>query len=312
MSVTLNVVTGILGSGKTTVLRHLVEGPTIEGQPAVVVGEYAEQGFDADMLRASGAHVVQISGVSVEEQPARYVEAVRRLVTSGRHGRVWLETSGVTHISRVAKELAADPEIAERARIGRTTTVLDAGSFHAHDRHFAPQLWGQVAVADVVIVNKTDKAHEADLAAIRDALRERHPRGKVLLAYMGQVRRQEIMAPLEEEFRPAILDLEWGEDAPAEFEAFVYRTEVPCFDRVLFGHQLLNLPGGRIARFKGVLKSYDRAHCVNGMPGQLDWDNTPVEGDTAIAFIGFDLEARRESITALLDAELKAQMDDGR
>lgn len=312
MTVTLNVVTGILGAGKTTTLRHLVEGNLGEGTPAVVVGEFAEQGFDADMLRASGAHVVQFAGGSVADQAERYVAGVRELVESGLHQRVFLETSGVTHISSVARRLAEDPVIARRAHFGRTATVLDAGAFLQHAKHFAPQLWGQVRVADVVVVNKTDKVQEADLAEIRDRIREHNPEAAVSFCYMGQVRRQDVLAPLPEDRRAAILSVDWGDDAPAEFEAFVYQSDVRCFDRVLFGHRLLNLPGGDIARFKGCLRSYDKTHCVNGMPGQLDWDNTPVSGPTAIAFIGFDLEARKDAITRLLDEELRRQADDGR
>ncbi len=312
MTVTLNVVTGILGAGKTTTLRHLVEGNLGEGTPAVVVGEFAEQGFDADMLRASGAHVVQFSGGQVSGQADAYVSGVRALVESGDHARVFLETSGVTHISAVAKKLAADPTIARLATFGRTATVLDAGAFLQHAKHFAPQLWGQVRVADIVVVNKTDKVQEADLAEIRDQIQQHNPQAAVTFCYMGQVRRQDVLAPLSDGRPAAILGVDWGDDLPAEFEAFVYTTDARCFDRVTFGHRLLNLPGGDIARFKGGLRSYDKTHCVNGMPGQLDWDSTPMSGPTAIAFIGFGLKAREGAIRKLLDDELRAQADDGR
>jgi G3E family GTPase len=312
VTVTLHVITGILGAGKTTTLRHLLEGKLGEGTPAVVVGEFAEQGFDADMLRASGAYVVQFAGGAVSAQADNYVAGVRALVESGDHRRIFLETSGVTHISDVAKKLVADPVIARSAELGRTATVLDAGAFLQHAKHFAPQLWGQVRVADVVVVNKTDKVSEADLAAIRDQIRQHNPRAEVTFCYMGQVHRQEVLAPFPEGARAAILDVEWGDDLPAEFEAFVYSTDVRCFDRVLFGHRLLNLPGGAIARFKGGLRCYDKTHCINGMPGQLDWDSTPMSGKTAIAFIGFDLTARKAAICKTLDDELRSQADDGR
>ncbi|MEZ4266721.1 MAG: GTP-binding protein [Myxococcota bacterium] len=312
MSVTLNVVTGILGAGKTTTLRHLVEGKLGEGTPAVVVGEFAEQGFDADMLRASGAYVVQFSGGPLSGQADAYVSGVRALVESGNHARVFLETSGVTHISAVAKRLAADPVIARDAVFGRTATVLDAGAFLQHAKHFAPQLWGQVRVADIVVVNKTDKVQEADLAEIRDQIRQHNPAAAITFCYMGQVRRQDVLAPLPEDTRAAIVSVDWGDDVPAEFEAFVYTSDVRCFDRVAFGHRLLNLPGGAIARFKGGLRCYDKTHCVNGMPGQLDWDSTPMTGATAIAFIGLGLSARKDAICKVLDDELLAQADDGR
>ena len=129
---------------------------------------------------------------------------------------------------------------------------------------------------------------------------------------MGQASRPAILDPLDEDERPAILDVDFTNDPPAEFEAFVYRSKRVCFDRVTFGHRLLNLPGGAIARFKGALRCWDKTHCLNGFPGQLDWDTTPVQGRTAIAFIGLGLEERRDTITRVLDQELEAQQSDER
>ena len=104
----------------------------------------------------------------------------------------------------------------------------------------------------------------------------------------------------------------WSGVLPPDFEAFLYRSEMVCFEQILFGHVLLNLPGGSVARYKGVLRCWDKAYCINGMPGQLDWDNTPVTGDTRIAFIGLDLKQREATITAALDAELQRQRDEVR
>ena len=309
MTVNLHVVTGILGSGKTILLQHLLEAPTGEGRSAVVVGEYAEEGLDGDLLRSSGAEVREITATGRGSEAKSYVEDVRALVRHGAFRRVFLETSGVTQISQVARDLMADPVIAEHARFGRTTTVVDCGAFEIHDQHFHRQLWAQVAVADVVVLNKTDKANETSLAAMRDRVRALRPDADVLFAYMGQIMSQRVLGPLEDDWTPAILGVDWTDDPPAEFESFVYRSKLTCYDRVMFGHRLLNLPGGRIARFKGVLRSYDGSHVVNGLPGQLDWGRLGPRVDTAIAFIGLDLDGRVEGIGRILDAELEGQQD---
>lgn len=312
MPVHLHVVTGILGSGKTTTLKHLVEAPDIAGPPAVVVGEFAEQGFDADMLRASGAQVVELSNIAEQPQEERYVEGVRKLLQRGGYGRIYLETSGVAHIAKLTHALVRDPTVADRTHLGPSITVLDAGAFRAHDAEFSDQLWAQVAVADFVVINKTDKVNEAELAAIRDRLRAQAPHVEIVFTYMGQLHRPDVIDAQPPGFRPALLEVDWTHGAPADFEAFVYRSEQICLDRLTFGHKLLNLPWGRIARFKGVLQSYDGSHCVNGLPGQLDWDNTPVSGETAIAFIGFDLERNRDRIVEHLEEELQSQQTEER
>ena len=265
-----------------------------------MVGEYAKEGFDGQMLKAAGARVTEITNTGRGEGAKSYVESVRDMIEDEMHWRIYLETSGVTQISQVARDLLADPLIAENAQLGRTVTVLDAGAFSLHDELFHAQLWAQIAVADVVVINKTDKLQSESLGDLRKRILERRPGVSVQFSYMGQASRPAILDPLDEDERPAILDVDFTNDPPAEFEAFVYRSKRVCFDRVTFGHRLLNLPGGAIARFKGALRCWDKTHCLNGFPGQLDWDTTPVQGRTAIAFIGLGLEERRETITRVL------------
>ncbi|TNF26772.1 MAG: hypothetical protein EP329_20705 [Deltaproteobacteria bacterium] len=308
---TLQIITGILGSGKTTCLRHLLEGPG-EIQAGVVVGEYAEDGFDGGMIEASGAMVRQITATGRGDQAKSYLDPVRAFVEEGKFGRVFIETSGVTEIAQVSSELAADPVIARSARFAPTIVVIDAGAFTVHDTHFAPQLWAQLDVADVVVINKTDKAPSASLDAIKRRIQQRNDEARIVYTYMGQVSRGTAMSIPYEEFTPRAIRASWEGSLPAEFEAFVYRTSRVCYDRLMFGHKLLNLPGGQIARFKGILRCWDGARSINGLPGQLDWDSTPVTGDTRIAFIGIGLAAREQEICALLDAELERQRDEMR
>lgn len=304
--VILQIVTGFLGSGKTTCVRHLVEGPG-DAKIGVVVGEYAEDGFDGKMIQASGAVVRQIVSTGQGDSRKSYLPSVRAFVEENVMSRVIVETSGVTEIAKVSQELWADPVIRKGAIWGPTVVVIDAGAFAAHDQYFPAQFWSQVDLADFVAVNKTDKVPGESLEYIRQRIYARNKECKVQFAYMGQVHRASALAIPYDDYLPRALRAKWEGVLPGEFESFVYRSERVCHDRLLFGHKLLNLPGGKIARFKGVLRSWDASYCVNGLPGQLDWDNTPVEGDTRIAFIGLGIDKRRDEIQNVLDGELERQ-----
>ena len=63
----------------------------------------------------------------------------------------------------------------------------------------------------------------------------------------------------------------------------------------------------RVARFKGVLRCWDRCYALNGLPGQLDWEDVRVSGDTRIALIGLGLGKARERLTRSLEEELRRQ-----
>ena len=310
MPLTLHIITGILGSGKTSTLRHLLSIPSPDGATAIVVGEYAEEGFDAAMLRETGCEIAQVTATGIGSVAKSYVRPVRDFVEDGEFGRIFLETSGVTEIGQVVEDLLADPVIAAGVEFGTTLVVLDAGAFSTHNTYFGDQLWGQVDVGDTVIVNKTDKAVHESLSDIRKRITEVNPEARVVFSYMGQVNSSDALSREEEDFVPRLLTDKWKGGVPADFEAFVYRTRKRCYDRLMFGHKLLNLPVGQIARFKGALFCWDKTYCVNGLPGQLDWDNTPVAGKTAIAFIGLGLTDQEETITKILDDELQRQKDE--
>jgi len=313
MTTTLHLLTGILGSGKTSVLRHLLDSPLVDSRIAVVVGEFADEGFDGRLLDETGATIQELTGDPIRVGASPYVSAVRKLLTATKPSSIFVETSGVADIGKIGGALCEDHGVMSQATMGRSIAVVDAGAFRLHERHFPEQLWAQVEAADIVAVNKTDKAMESDLNEIRRKILKRQPNARVLFCYMGQVRRREVFEPVPEDFRSALLDVAGRQDtAPADFESFIYRSDLICFDRADFGHLLLNLPGKRIARFKGVVRSYDRSHGLNGIPGQLDWENQTVGGPTRIAFIGLGLTARRDTISALLDEALLAQQEDRR
>jgi G3E family GTPase len=311
MTVQLQIITGFLGSGKTTLVRHLIEGPG-EISTGVVVGEFAEEGFDGRMIEASGATVRQIAAAGRGSTAKSYLPATRSFVDEGRFTRVILETSGVTEIARVTHELWDDPVIRANAIFSPTIVVVDAASFIAHDQHFAPQFWGQLDIADIVAINKTDKVPGERLDLIKARILARNPEARVQYTYQGQIHRPTALSIPYAGFTPRAMRANFSGVLPPEFESFVYRSERVCFDQVAFGHLMLNLPGGQIARFKGVLRCWDRAYCINGMPGQLDWDNTPVTGDTRIAFIGLDLMKREQEVREALDAELERQREEVR
>lgn len=311
MTVHLQIVTGFLGSGKTTLVRHIIEGPG-DVSTGVVVGEFADEGFDGRMIEASGATVRQISSSGVGMTAKSYLPSTRAFVDEGRFTRVILETSGVSEIARIIDELWSDPIIRKNAMFGPTIVVVDASSFASHDKYFAPQFWAQLDVADVVAINKTDKVPGADLDAIKERIASRNPEARIQFTYQGQIHRGTATSIPYDDFTPRAARASWDGVLPPDFEAFVYRSEMVCHDQIHFGHVLLNLPGGSVARFKGVLRCWDKAYCINGMPGQLDWDNTPVTGDTRIAFIGLDLAGRKTTITETLDAELQRQREEVR
>ena len=308
MPTRLIIVTGLLGSGKTTVIKHLCSAPWPGQKPVVVVGEHAREGFDGDMLRATGVTVFELTSGGSDPQP--YVSALREVLGDRAPALVLLETSGTADVGTLAQALLRDSTVDPALAFGPMVAVVDASTFEAHSTLFPAQIWAPIHQADVVVINKTDRVTAEALSVVRARLASKAPHAELYDAFMGQVRRAALLDGTSRPgLRARVFKASSTGAAVQTFDSVVYRSDLLCYDRVRFGHLLLNLPGARIVRFKGVLRSWQRSFCMNGMPGQLDWDNTPVEGSTRIAFLGIGLNALQNQIFTLLDDELQAQQD---
>ena len=307
--VTVHIVIGLLGSGKTSTLLHVLHNSTRFEKLGVVVGEFADEGYDGPSLCEAGYPVTMISGMGRREQIASYLGALRQMVEAGSFRRIFLETSGATEATELAEALNRDAVLAEKVEFGKTVTVVSAADYDHYMEHFPDQLTAQIGYADLVVLNKIDKLKTLEAREqVRDSVRALNPDAEIEMAYMGQVSRLSVVGPLPEGKRSRLVTWTNERGTPREFESFVYRTDELCVDRVRFGHALLNL-SGRIAHFKGVLACYDRAYAINGVPGQLDWENQQVEGPTRLAIIGLDLVEIETDIKEALDAQLNPYRD---
>lgn len=297
--VELHVLLGFLGSGKTSVMRTILENTSRFEKIAVIVGDFAERNYDGGRLEAMGFPVHSISGQGHKGQLAAYLDALRTHVQSGDYTRIFLETSGAIQAQALAADLQRDDLLRTSIRFGACTTVVSMGDVDRLMEHYPEHLLAQMRLADVVLLNKMDKLPVPERRRVRDQIQALVPEAHVQPTYMGQARRGLLVATPDP--GPSRLLQNIDAPLPAEpFETLVYHSDARCADRVRFGNVLLNLPQ-QIARFKGVLQCFDRARALNGLPGQLDWDNHEVEGPTWIALIGKDLEAQRDTIFAALD-----------
>ena len=171
----VTVVTGFLGSGKTTLINGLLRHPDM-GETAVLVNEFGEIGLDHLLVEAIDENTVLIGAgclcCTVRED---MVAALGDLLTRRAAGtvpgfrRVLMETTGLADPAPILHTLLADPRLNTHCRIDGIVTTVDAQHGAAGlDRHDESQR--QAAVADRLVLTKTDLASAADVAALRARL----------------------------------------------------------------------------------------------------------------------------------------------
>ena len=185
------VLTGFLGSGKTTVLNRLLLEEGLR-DTAVVVNELGAVGIDHLLVESSDDAVVELAGgclcCAVRGDLALTLAdlvARREAGACAPFSRILIETSGLADPTPIESLLLADPALAERLEFAGVSTCVAAPTGGAAlDRY--PEAARQVAVADLLILTKTD------LAAAPSSLDERlhllNPRAERATAVFGWLR----------------------------------------------------------------------------------------------------------------------------
>jgi G3E family GTPase len=169
----VNVLTGFLGSGKTTVLRRLLSAPAF-ANTAVLINEFGEIGLDHLLIERLDATTVLLeSGCICCSMQEDLRAALKSLFSRferrelARFDRVIIETSGLADPAPVLATVAKDPVLRYHFRLGNVIATVDAVNGPRNlDVH--PEIRKQVAVADRILLTKVDLVG-TEMAAVATA-----------------------------------------------------------------------------------------------------------------------------------------------
>jgi len=172
----VTVVTGFLGAGKTTLIRALLAIP--EGaNTAIIVNEYGEVAIDNALLRGSSdATVLLGNGCLCCTVRTDLQESLRTLFADRARGavpsfeRVIIETSGLADPGPVLQTFASDRALGREFHLQALITVIDAPGGAANLARM-PEAQHQVALADRIILTKTDLADRAAIDNLTASIR---------------------------------------------------------------------------------------------------------------------------------------------
>ena len=188
----VSVLTGFLGSGKTTLLSRLLRHPGM-GETAVIINEFGEIGLDHHLVEAAdGEPVVMSSGCLcctvrndlVDTLRGLYLKRVRGVVPEFK--RVVIETTGLADPAPILHTLMEDPVVETYYSLDSVVTTVDA--VHGESQLDAqPESVKQAAVADRLILTKTDLAPSATVTQLQDRLHRLNPGAPLLTAVQGAI-----------------------------------------------------------------------------------------------------------------------------
>jgi G3E family GTPase len=243
------LVTGFLGSGKTTLISRLLAHPGL-GETAVIVNELGETAIDHHLLRRVDERTVLLgNGCVCCTLRGDLADELRDLLDRRTRGeipafrRVVVETTGVADPAPIVYTLLSEPVVRHHYELERVIATVDAVHGLAGDDAVR-----QVAAADTLVVTKVDLA---DPGPLEERLRRLNPTADVVAAAHGDVDPERLLTA-----RRRLRDLPLEEhDHRDEYRAVTLALDEQL-DWTAFGiwlTMLLQARGGEILRVKGLL-----------------------------------------------------------
>ena len=327
----VTLVTGFLGSGKTTLIARLVRHPAM-ARVAVVINEIGEIGIDHDIVSMASENIALLANgcicCSVRtdlQETLRDLFARRRVGQVADFDRVIIETTGLADPAPVLQTLSSDTLIAAHFRLDGLVTLVDAVNGASQlVNHAEPAK--QIALADRILLTKSDIATPVAIAALTLAIQEINPGAAVSLVVNGVIDPAELtgLGMVSARAGPATLsflgealqgDGSAGERSlrrrsplhDASINTLSLRFKTPftwhAFSSAL--ELLTTLRGPDMLRVKGIVNVEGSPVVVQGVqhlfhaPVPLDrWPSA--DTDTRLVFITRNIEER--TIRNLLDA----------
>jgi G3E family GTPase len=188
----VSVLTGFLGSGKTTVLNHLVHSAQMN-RALVIINEFGAISLDHDLIaRSSEDLVVEMMGgclcctirgdlqTTLRDAPWRFA----------RNGTCWfdrviIETTGLADPAPILHTLMMDPQLSSLYRLDGVIATVDAAAGMA-TLDLQEEAVRQAAVADRILLTKTDLATPEQRAAIESRVRVLNPAAAIIPVMNGE------------------------------------------------------------------------------------------------------------------------------
>ena len=203
----INIISGFLGAGKTTLIKKLLTA--VKGEKIILLeNEYGDVGVDGAFMKDSGIIVDELnSGCICCTLVGDFQKAVDELIEKYNPDRLIIEPSGVGKLSEIVNAVEKCKAKHPDMEIAGCATVVDAGKCRMHMKNFGEFFLDQVKTADTVIFSRTQMLSAERVEKSRVLIEEAHPGVRVVTTAWDELP-AEVMLEVVESGRPIELYVE--------------------------------------------------------------------------------------------------------
>ena len=193
----VDIFSGFLGAGKTTLIKKLVKEVFAGKKIVLIENEFGEIGIDGGFLKDAGINITEMnSGCICCSLVGDFGKALKKVADEYHPDRIIIEPSGVGKLSDVR---AAVENVADEADlvVNALVTVADASKIKMYMKNFGEFYNNQIENAGAVILSRTQKLSEEKQLQAAELIREKNPNAVVITTPWDELTGEQIIKAIE-------------------------------------------------------------------------------------------------------------------
>lgn len=179
--VKINVISGFLGAGKTTLIKKLLTGSLKNEKVVLLENEYGDVGIDGSFLKDVGIQVSELNaGCICCTLSGDFQTAIDQLIDQYHPDRILVEPTGVGKLSDILSAVEAAKARHEDIVVGGSATVVDAGKCRMYMKNFGEFFLDQVKSASTIIFSRTQNLSAERVEKSRALVAEQHADARII------------------------------------------------------------------------------------------------------------------------------------
>lgn len=301
--INLDIISGFLGSGKTTLIKKYLEAYKNE-KIVVIENEFGKIGIDKDIIKKDGLEIIELqNGCICCSMKLNFKDAILKVINDFNPERIIIEPTGVAMLSEIVF-MISNEEIKAKCKISSLITVLDAINYFNYIDSFGEFFEDQLLNADLILLSKTKNLKQNEIDNISNSLKQLDKNLNILIKDWDKISIKNLKSECNlntlkyknKEDKYKNIDLSMNEISTVSFSDFKIK-DVEKLKEIFDNFK--NKEYGEIIRSKGFLKtSSGNVFEFNYVNGILDICNSDVDTNSKICIIGKKLE--KEKLKKLL------------
>ncbi|OXU14672.1 CobW family GTP-binding protein [Sedimentisphaera salicampi] len=284
MAVSVYVLTGYLGAGKTTALNSILKSEQFRDKRiSLIINEFGRIGVDGKLIENRSFPIYEINKGSVFCVCTKtdFIKTVSQIREQGDTDVLIIEATGIAESCDI-ESFMNEPVFRKGFEIKANVCLVDAANFTKIAPFLKPAV-SQVQYADLINITKTDIADENEIAAVKKLVRNYNPQAEISAGVYGRGLAEDIMQTKRIERESAGISMKPPEDVIA-----VSFSPEGDADREEF-LSLLKTLEDKILRLKGYLKFEGQLEYIEVVCGKVFNRKEPSNNPTSLTVIAWKI-----------------------